>query len=58
MHPDSIAISAEKGTASLNGIMRNVQSLRSMTSRLCDDVATIVLNRDKVSLDPGILHYT
>ena len=29
MHPDSIAISAEKGTASLNGIMRNVQHMGS-----------------------------
>ena len=29
MHPDSTAISAEKGTASLNGIMRNVQHMGS-----------------------------
>ena len=27
MHPDSIAISVEKGTVSLNGIMRNVQHM-------------------------------
>ena len=47
-----------KSQQSMIGIMRNVQSLRSMTSRLCDDVATIVLNRDKASLDPGKLHCT